>query len=71
LKDRRVPFRIKLIPLAAFLYLIFPVDFIPDLFAPVFGYADDLAVLIFSFSLFIRFSPQEVVAEHVAAMRES
>ena len=46
-KDRRVPFLIKLIPVAAFVYLISPLDFLPDLLIPVFGFADDLAILFF------------------------
>lgn len=70
LKDRRVPFRIKLIPLAALVYLISPLDFIPDFFVPVFGFADDLAILIFSFSMFIRFCPRNVVDEHMAAINK-
>ncbi|HJP17458.1 MAG TPA: DUF1232 domain-containing protein [Nitrospinota bacterium] len=65
-KDRRVPFRIKLIPLAALVYLISPLDFIPDLLVPVFGFADDLAILFFSFSIFVRLCPRDVVSEHIA-----
>lgn len=69
-KDKRVPFRLKLIPVIALIYLISPLDFLPDLLVPIFGFADDLAILIFSFSMFIKFCPPDVVAEHMAKIRE-
>ena len=70
LKDRRVPFRFKLIPFIAFLYLISPFDFIPDLFVPIMGYMDDVAVLFLAFKIFVRLSPRDVVAEHMDSIRE-
>lgn len=69
LKDRRVPLRLKLIPLLAFIYLVSPLDFLPELFIPIFGYADDFAILFVSFTTFIRLCPQDVVAQHMSEIR--
>ncbi len=71
LKDRRVPFRLKLIPLIAFLYVISPIDFIPDLLVPIFGYVDDVAVLFLAFKIFVRLSPRDVVAQHMESLRQN
>jgi uncharacterized membrane protein YkvA (DUF1232 family) len=59
-----------LIPLFAFLYLISPIDFIPDLLAPILGYVDDIAILFFSLKIFIQLSPRDVVEEHMVSIRE-
>jgi len=45
MKSDDVPLRVKLILSAALGYFILPIDFIPDL-APLFGFADDLGVLL-------------------------
>jgi uncharacterized membrane protein YkvA (DUF1232 family) len=58
--DRRVPLALKLIPLAAVGYLVFPLD--AD-FIPVAGQIDDLAVILIALRLFIELSPKDVVAQ--------
>ncbi len=68
LNDSRVPAWIKIgIPVIVLIYIIAPVDLIPD-FIPVFGQLDDLGVLLLGMSLIIRLSPQHVVAEHREAL---
>jgi uncharacterized membrane protein YkvA (DUF1232 family) len=59
--DRRVPLPLKLIPLAALGYSLFPGDF--D-FVPFVGYGDDLVLLMIALRLFIDWSPRDAVAEH-------
>jgi uncharacterized membrane protein YkvA (DUF1232 family) len=43
-KDNRTPLRAKLVALAAIVYLISPIDLIPDII-PVAGYLDDLVIV--------------------------
>ena len=65
LNDPRVPTWVKTIPAVILLYLIFPIDLIPD---PVLGLGqlDDLVVILLGLKLFRDFSPQAVVREHEA-----
>lgn len=62
LRDPRVPVWTKLIPLCAVLYLVFPLDLIPDVIVGL-GQLDDLAILILGMELFVSLSPAEVVEE--------
>ena len=68
MRSRRVPLPAKLILPALVLYLMFPIDIIPD-FIPVLGYLDDVLVLIVAFWAFARLVPPGVVAEEAAALR--
>jgi len=43
--DRRVNFFLKLLPVAAVVYLVSPLDLVPGLALPVIGALDDAAVL--------------------------
>ncbi len=62
--DKRVSTAAKLIiPALWLLYLISPVDLIPDVL-PVIGQVDDLAVLLLGVRMFIALAPDEVVREH-------
>ena len=62
--DRRVPLRIKLILPAALVYLVSPLDIIPDI-VPALGRIDDILVIFISVVLFLALSPREVVMEHL------
>jgi len=64
---RPVPAALKTIPPATLLYLLFPVDFIPDL-ALGLGQLDDIAIILLGLKLFIELSPQEVVRRHLREM---
>lgn len=63
LLDGRVSVLTKLIPLLTTLYILSPIDFIPDL-ALGFGQLDDLAVFLIGLRLFIDVCPPELVSEH-------
>ena len=56
LREPRVPLLLKAIPVVAVLYLISPLDLIPDVL-PVLGQLDDLGVMIAALELFVRLSP--------------
>lgn len=67
--DRRVEMTYKVIPPLALLYVISPIDFIPDIFLP-FGVMDDLGVALLGLEVFIRMAPPEVVKEHFDIIRK-
>lgn len=63
--DQRVPGLVKMLPVAAVLYLLSPIDLIPDV-AVGLGQLDDLGVLILGINSFIQMAPQHVVQELLA-----
>lgn len=65
LKDRRVNFLLKLLPIGALIYLIVPVDFLP--INPL----EDAVVLWLGGTLFIELCPDEIVAEHRRALQQA
>ncbi len=66
-KDRRVPWALKLIPPAALIYILSPIDILPDLGLGL-GQLDDVAIILLSLKLFIELAPPEVVREHLRAL---
>lgn len=63
LKDPRVPFRAKMGIGAAALYVASPVDLVPE-FVPVFGWADDILMVMYALDNLINRAGPEVVTEH-------
>ncbi len=63
--DKRVPMYLKALPIASLVYLISPIDFIPDVI-PVLTQIDDFAAILIGVETFIKLCPSEVVAEHRA-----
>ncbi len=68
LRDGRVSDWLKLLPVAALVYLLSPIDLIPDLMLPGLGELDDLAVVLISLKMFIELSPHTVVREHIETL---
>ncbi len=62
--DSRVPLWVKTIVPASLVYLISPVDFVPDVI-PGLGQLDDLAIIVIGVKLFIELCPPEIVREHM------
>jgi len=62
LMDRRVPLKLKIIPLAAILYAVLPTDLIPD-FLPFLGWLDDIVILIISALVFLGLGSFSVFAK--------
>lgn len=62
--DRRVFPLLKVLPLAAFIYVISPVDFLRD-FRLGIGQLDDVIVTAILLTLFVALSPQKIVSEHI------
>ncbi|GMU40343.1 MAG: hypothetical protein AMXMBFR23_12090 [Chloroflexota bacterium] len=57
-----VPIWVRLVPVPLLLYLVFPIDLIPD-FLPVVGQLDDLLVAAAALWIVVRFTPWGVLRE--------
>jgi uncharacterized membrane protein YkvA (DUF1232 family) len=55
-REPRVPMVLKAVPLLGLLYVISPVDFVPD-FIPGLGQLDDLGIILAALELFVRLCP--------------
>ena len=69
--DRRVHPAIKLIPIAALIYVISPIDAIPAAVMPVLGQMDDVAIAMLGLRFFFELAPVEVVQEHLKRLTET
>ena len=58
--DRRVPGILKLLVPAALIYVLSPIDLIPDIMGGV-GWLDDLIAIATAVLIFLQFSPKPVV----------
>ena len=59
--DGRVPWSTKIIPVIVVLYILSPIDIIPD-FIPGLGQVDDIALFLLGVQAFIAMSPKDLVA---------
>lgn len=69
LQDSRVPALPKLIIPAAILYVLSPIDLLPDFILGL-GQFDDVAIVFLSIALFVEFCPRAIVEEHRRALAE-
>jgi uncharacterized membrane protein YkvA (DUF1232 family) len=58
LRDPRTPTALKLIPAFGLVYVLFPVDLVPDL-VPGAGQLDDVAVLLLALRVFLQLAGQQ------------
>jgi len=66
--DPRVSFLPKLIPIAAAIYVISPIDLIPDVILGL-GQLDDIGIVVLAITLFVEFCPRAIVEEHRKAIK--
>jgi uncharacterized membrane protein YkvA (DUF1232 family) len=66
--DQRVSKYLKAMLIVVLLYVLSPVDLIPEFFVPLVGQLDDATLLLLAIYLLIRWSPQEVVSEHIVSI---
>jgi uncharacterized membrane protein YkvA (DUF1232 family) len=70
LNDSRISLLPKLIIPAAIVYILSPIDLLPD-FVLGLGQLDDLGILLLSTSLFVEFCPKNIVEEHRRAIEQN
>ena len=68
LRDRKVPFYLKLLVYGAIAYILSPYDLIPDFLVPFLGFFEDIIIGILCLIGLVELSPPEVVAGHVKAI---
>ena len=68
-REPRVAMLLKALPVLAAVYVVSPLDFVPDII-PVLGQVDDLGVLLVAIEAFSRLCPAETVAFHRRAIDE-
>ena len=67
LRDSRVPLRAKLLVLATAVYIVSPLDLVPDMI-PLHGWIDDIVALLLSSVIFLGMVPGEVLWEHLRGL---
>lgn len=67
--DPEVPIYLKIFPLLTLVYLIAPIDLLPDVLIGL-GQLDDLTVLMVGSKVFIELVPPHVVTRHMQAIRQ-
>jgi uncharacterized membrane protein YkvA (DUF1232 family) len=63
LQDPRVPFWTKLVPLFTLIYLVSPIDLVPDVLVGP-GQLDDLGIILLGLWLFLRLVPQDILRQY-------
>jgi uncharacterized membrane protein YkvA (DUF1232 family) len=69
LRDPKVPLALKVLPIAAALYIASPLDFLPDVL-PVLGQLDDFTVVLIALEAFLKLVPARLVDFHRDAMAQ-
>lgn len=64
MRDSDVPFYLKLLPFAALIYVVWPLDLLPGIVL------DDITAVLVGVKIFIEMSPPHVVARHMQTIRE-
>ncbi len=68
--DKRINFFLKLLPIAAAIYVISPVDLLPGAVIPVIGALDDAVVIWLGTTMFVSLCPDDIVQEHNNALQK-
>lgn len=66
MRDPRVPLWMRAIPIFGIIYLLSPIELLPDVALVPFGLLDDLVVNIICLTLFMALVPQEIVQDHAS-----
>jgi len=69
LREPRVSLLAKALPIGAGLYLVSPLDILPDVL-PLLGQIDDLVVILIALQVFVHLCPAPVVTFHRHAIAE-
>mgnify|MGYP001441782039 CR=1 FL=1 len=63
LTDSRVPFWVRIALPLALIYVISPIDILPD-FIPVMGRVDDIIAIVAGIMILLKLAPKKVVNQH-------
>lgn len=66
MRDTRVPLWMRAIPILGLVYLISPIELLPDVTLLPFGFLDDLVVIVLCLTVFMALAPREIVKDHVS-----
>ena len=69
LREPTVPLLNKAVPLLVLVYIVSPLDFVPDFF-PILGQLDDLGVFLLGLETFLKLCPASAVDFHRDAMAQ-
>jgi uncharacterized membrane protein YkvA (DUF1232 family) len=67
LQDRRLPLVARAIIPGLFLYIVLPIDLVPD-FIPVLGQLDDVIIAVVAVGLLLRWTPRAILDDHLARL---
>ncbi len=70
MQDDRVDGALKLIPILTALYVILPIDLIPDMFFGV-GQMDDVGLVLVALAAFLKLAPSDRVAQARRALGQN
>ncbi len=65
MRDHRLPIWLRAIPIVGIVYLLSPIELLPDVPLFPFGLLDDLVVIGVCLTLFMAMAPRDVVDDHV------
>jgi uncharacterized membrane protein YkvA (DUF1232 family) len=68
--DRRVPISMKFIPLFTVLYIISPIDLIPEALVLGLGFVDDIALAVWLFNLFTNRASRYIMEEYGTPLKK-
>ena len=68
IRDRRVPIYLKGMLGLAVVYVLSPLDLIPEAVALTLGLVDDLAIVMAGINWFLRLAPRDAVDDHLKTM---
>lgn len=68
--DKRVPVWMKAVAIAPLIYVISPIDIIPDVILGL-GQLDDIGIILAGMRLFESLVPADIVAEHRATIKSA
>jgi uncharacterized membrane protein YkvA (DUF1232 family) len=66
MRDGRVPIWMRAIPVLGIVYLLSPIELIPDVALLPFGILDDLVVIVVCLTIFMAIVPRPIVEDHLS-----
>ena len=66
MRDNRLPIWMRAIPILGLVYLVSPIELLPDVTLLPFGILDDLVVIVICLTVFIAMAPRSIVDEHLS-----